>query len=1225
MRALLLLALLTWSGAAMADPVTLMATALTSAFGVTAASIITGLVVNYGAYALAAAVYVYGGMDARRRARNQAADARNAYNAGLQDRNTSVLQADPPFRVVYGACRTGGDIVAIFTSDKTGARTDGTSYTKPDGYKHLVVVVAAHEVDDITEMYIDGVAVGALDGSGWATTGDLAKAQTVNQQREIAAGASYTFPGLATVLSAFDPGGYVANGGWQGGVGITYTVAGAVVTNTSAVAGIFDVAYTVTVGSLRWGKHLGTSSQTVDTYLASVVSAQWTSNDRLRGLAYVVVTLDLEDQRFQGGPPQMSWDVRGRKCYDPRTGLSVWTQNPAIIVRDYLTAPWGFECTSGDIDDTYVIAAANACDVSITFRFIGLPVGVTGPTYACNGALVSTDSRERVLNDLCDSMAGYAVYGARWQVMAGAWSAPVLALTDADLAGQIEVVQAGAALDEVFNGLRGSYVPGDSGVISDFEYQNSTFVTADGRELWTEVTLPYTNSAARCRNLARIMVEANRDSQVIRMPCTLRAWPLQVGDRVTVTSAEYGLSAKTYRVTDWAFGLQTPVMLTLQEDAAEIYDLADAAAADPAPNTALPSPWVVDPIPGLAAWSGDANLVIRRDGSLNVRVRVTWNAIQSAYVINGSGRIEVKWRSPRPRMISGVVYPGDAPDAWRTLVVPGDAVEAYIDGAVPGDTITISVTVVNSMGARSEARVISHTVVGKLQPPSDVSSISWSAEELGIRFTWPAVPELDVVGYELRVGDAWGVADLLDANASPGWLWRMQAVGNYKVFVKARDSSGGLSTTAAFVWVAIFAPNAPVVSYALIGSQESISWSVPSSTFAIDRYEVRYGSSWAAGVSLGSTKATNLRRTVDYSGARTYWVAAIDLVGNVSTAASVSVNITPPGAVTATRSDVVDNNALLYWSPPATGSLPVERYEVRKGSTWAGGAVVGSNGNSTFTTVFEQQAGIYSYWVVAFDSAGNQSPEVSIVATINQPPDYVLRDDYNDDFVGITLSGMYAEGGKVYGPSFGETIETHFDSRAWATPDAQITAGYPLYFQPSATTGYVERTMDYGTVLPATIIRLTTAEIVLSGAVTVAVQISYKELVGDAWTDAAADVRQVMAAEFQFVKVRITFTASGGDDLVELSALNIKLSGKLATDNGSGSAVSTDSGGTTVNFGIGFIDVRSINVTPSGTAARYAIYDFVDVPNPTSFKVLLFDSTGARVSGGFSWTARGFA
>ena len=84
---------------------------------------------------------------------------------------------------------------------------------------------------------------------------------------------------------------------------------------------------------------------------------------------------------------------------------------------------------------------------------------------------------------------------------------------------------------------------------------------------------------------------------------------------------------------------------------------------------------------------------------------------------------------------------------------------------------------------------------------------------------------------------------------------------------------------------------------------------------------------------------------------------------------------------------------------------------------------------------------------------------------------------------------------------------------------------------------------------------------------------------------------------------------------------------KRRNDNGTGYAVSTDVGGTVVNFTPGtFIDVESIDVTaavPAGGQPRTALYDFVDVPNPTSFKVLLYDLNGNRVSGSFSWSAKG--
>lgn len=793
-RLLLAVMLLALPGVVWADPITLFIAAEV-AFGATVAGVIA-TVYSYGAYILVAANYVYGGMDARRRARNQAGDARRAYNAGLQDRNASVLQADPAWRVVYGKCRTGGDIVGIFTSDKAGTRTDGTSYTRPDALKHLVIVVAAHQVDDITEMYIDGVAVGALDGSGWATTGDVAPSRTYTRELAIAAGGSATLPAAVTVLSAVDASPGAFEGGALGVTPISYSVSGATVTNTGGTPGVFSVTYTQSLGTVRWSKHLGTASQTVDTYLTGEVPSQWTAADRLRGLAYVVVTLDLEDQRWQGGPPQMAWDVRGRLCFDPRDSGTRWTENPALIVRDYLTAPWGFECTSTDIDDSYTIASANACDVSVSFAIIaaGITTTAAGATYTCNGALVSSDSRERTLSDLCDSMAGFAVYGARWQIMAGYWSPSVLSLGDDDLAGQIDIVQAGAGLDEVFNGVRGSYVPSDSGVPSDFAYANSTFVSADGRELWTEITLPFSNFAPRCRSLARIMVEANRDSLVIRFPAKLTAWPLQVGDRVAITSAEYGFSAKLFRVTDWQFGLQAPVMLTLQEDASAIYDLADAATADPAPNTGLPNPWVVAPVSSLSASSGTAQLQIAADGVVTPRVLLNWAGITGAYVADGSGHIEVLWRR--------VGF--DDANTWRLVSVPGDARSSWIVGANDGDVITVAVTVINGLGARSDARYLTHTVVGKTQLPVAVSGLAATALPGGMQLSWTASTELDYRETEIRVGGAsWAAGTLLFKGAAAAYLWPWPALGSYTIRAKHRDSTGNESSIAVSLSVTV--------------------------------------------------------------------------------------------------------------------------------------------------------------------------------------------------------------------------------------------------------------------------------------------------------------------------------------------------------------------------------------------------------------------------------------
>jgi hypothetical protein len=116
------------------------------------------------------------------------------------------------------------------------------------------------------------------------------------------------------------------------------------------------------------------------------------------------------------------------------------------------------------------------------------------------------------------------------------------------------------------------------------------------------------------------------------------------------------------------------------------------------------------------------------------------------------------------------------------------------------------------------------------------------------------------------------------------------------------------------------------------------------------------------------------------------------------------------------------------------------------------------------------------------------------------------------------------------------------------------------------------------------------------------------------------------------VKIHISFTAPTNTDLVELIRLNIRLDSKLKTITQMIACSASDSGGTIVYLtndwtstgATIFLDVDAITLTPEGTTPLMAVYDFVDVPNPLSLKILLFNSSGTRVSGTVSLTVRGF-
>lgn len=539
-------------------------------------------------------------------------------------------------------------------------------------------------------------------------------------------------------------------------------------------------------------------------------------------------------------------------------------------------------------------------------------------------------------------------------------------------------------------------------------------------------------------------------------------------------------------------------------------------------------------------------------------------------------------------------------------------------------TYTVTVNAVNVFGIVGPGVTLSKTLTGiDTSAPADVTGVNYVLDpNVGVKVGWAEVEDF-IDYYEVRRGATWGTATLVARVKANTYLLGPQTSTAQTILVKAVDTSGNYSVNAGSVVVSATAPVGPSVSYALAMSNEVISWATPASSFTVDRFEIRYGSTWAGGTFVTSTKGASHRRQVDYAGARRYWVAAIDIAGNVGTPSSIDVSITSPGSVLGGRSEVVDNNVLVFWNPPSTGSLPVDRYEVRKGASWVAGVVVGSNGNSTFAAIFEQQAGTYTYWIAAYDSAGNVGTPVGIVATVSQPPDYVLRTDINSTFTGTKTNMVVSEGLLVGPSSTTETFADHFSTRGYATPQAQITAGYPRYLSPSLTSGSYVEAFDYGSVLPATTVQATLGYTVVSGSVTVACQIAYKLNIGDPWTNVTAGVTNVLISNFRYVQVTWTFTCTAGANLIQIDSFNLKLSNKLKTDSGAGT-ITVAASGVVIPFNVAFIDADTPIVQPNGATPLTPVVDFVDAPNPTDFTVYLYNSAGAKVTGSFSWTARGY-
>lgn len=233
----------------------------------------------------------------------------------------------------------------------------------------------------------------------------------------------------------------------------------------------------------------GSPDQVADPVLMALLPAEWTATDRLRGLAHSIWTFDLREPELQGGMPDVSTVWRGKKLYDPRTGLTAWSANNALCVRDFLRSEYGKRCTELQVTNPSFDAAANACDET-------LDDFDDAPRYTCNGAFRTDADPDQTLRQLLQSMAGSASFAGTWRLQAGVYTAPVMDLTDADNAGAVESIPSPTGM-QVFNGLRGQfYDPQKADQLTDYTpYKNAAFEAEDGRELWSDLSLPFTKEA----------------------------------------------------------------------------------------------------------------------------------------------------------------------------------------------------------------------------------------------------------------------------------------------------------------------------------------------------------------------------------------------------------------------------------------------------------------------------------------------------------------------------------------------------------------------------------------------------------------------------------------------------------------------------------------------------------------------------------------------------------
>lgn len=492
-------------------------------------------------------------------------------------------------------------------------------------------------------------------------------------------------------------------------------------------------------GKVRIKEHLGTAAQAADTNLVSEVTS-WTSNHKLSGIAYLYVRLKFDANAFPNGIPEISTVIKGKKVYDPRTTTTVWSDNPALCIRDYLTnTTYGLGEDSLNIDDTLVSTAANVCE------FLNYPTLTGAARYTCNGAFVTAITPYELLGDILTSMGGLLWYSqGAWRMKPAYYVAPTLTLDENDLRSSVSLSTRHSRRDN-FNTVKGTFRGSESNwQVTDYpEVSNSAFVSADKDQVSViDLDLPFTDTADMARDIARIALERNRQQLTVNASFGLNAFPCQVGDIIQLTNSRFGWTAKEFEVVSWTFGFvddnDLQVQMTLREVSSTVYDNVDDGVIYERDNTTLLSPFDV-PTVGISAV---ARLQVLKEKLTNI--------VSLDITSNQTDRIDYV----------DVEFKKSTDSLWKT--VGSGAVGLFEAIDLEDGLYDFRARAVNTFGVKGTYTLINNfEAEGAAAPPEDVTGFISQVSGSTLHLDWTPVTDLDLSFYRIRhatetTGATWG-------------------------------------------------------------------------------------------------------------------------------------------------------------------------------------------------------------------------------------------------------------------------------------------------------------------------------------------------------------------------------------------------------------------------------------------------------------------------------------
>ena len=373
-----------------------------------------------------------------------------------------------------------------------------------------------------------------------------------------------------------------------------------------------------------------------------VADRPWTADHILTGTCYAVLYFYRRDHLYPSGVPRYAFELDGPPLYDIRKDSTMggngshrfndpasWDQttNPLVIAYNVLRGIalpggdiWGGGFPAEDLPYTEWAEAMDACDIGIE--------GVGRAQFEAGFEVKFEEAPADFLEELFSAANAQIVEtGGYWYPIVGSATAASATISDDDvLISQAWQHDPFPGLENTFNAVTTTYTsPASLWEASTLEtIVKDEWVAEDGRQKLFELNLPMVYSAEQARQLTDALLRENRRFRTHRLPLPgeyARLRPLQ---NVHLSLQDYGYDAKTFRITEAAYDLQTlNVSLSLRET--------DPTDFDPDPALELPeTPHPTGPIPvtdaGVVGLAVAGETITAADGKAHApAIRIVWD------------------------------------------------------------------------------------------------------------------------------------------------------------------------------------------------------------------------------------------------------------------------------------------------------------------------------------------------------------------------------------------------------------------------------------------------------------------------------------------------------------------------------------------------------------------------------------------------------------------------